>query len=114
MDSLETELESESLWKFEGGQRPWSEWEAMEDLYDDCIRQADGAVGHMLRTLKKRGDLENTLVIVTGVTSHRFTGGELEAVPAAIRPPETETGAPDRTVEGDRETRQQTQAGDGF
>ncbi|WP_336328817.1 sulfatase [Halovenus sp. HT40] len=76
--ALATELESESLWKFEGGQRPWSEWEAMEDLYDDCIRQADAAVGHMLRTLEERGDLENTLVIITGDHGEAF--GEQSAV----------------------------------
>ena len=76
--ALAAELESESLWKFEGGQRPWSEWEAMEDLYDDCIRQADAAVGHMLRTLEERGGLEDTLVIITGDHGEAF--GEQSAV----------------------------------
>jgi arylsulfatase len=76
--ALAAELESESLWEFEGGQRPWSHWAAMEDLYDDCIRQADAAVGHMLRTLEERGDLDNTLVIITGDHGEAF--GEQSAV----------------------------------
>jgi arylsulfatase len=76
--ALAAELESEDLWQFEGGQRPWSDWEAMEDLYDDCIRQADAAVGRMLRTLEERGDLNDTLVMITGDHGEAF--GEHSAV----------------------------------
>lgn len=70
--ALATELESQSLWQFEGGQRPWSEWEAMEDLYDDCIRQADDAIGHMLEQLTERGDFENTIIIITSDHGEAF------------------------------------------
>lgn len=70
--TLAARLQSESLWQFEGGQRPWSEWAAMEDLYDDCIRQADAAVGHLLEQLAERGDLDDTLVIITADHGEAF------------------------------------------
>lgn len=76
--ALAADLDGESLWQFEGGQRPWAEWEAMEDLYDDCIRQADAAVGTLLRRLEERGELENTVVAVTGDHGEAF--GETSAV----------------------------------
>jgi arylsulfatase len=62
---LARELATESLWAFDGGDRPWRDWAAMEDLYDDCIRQTDAAVGHLLDRLEARGALEDTLVVVT-------------------------------------------------
>jgi arylsulfatase len=70
--ALAEELEAESLWQFEGGQRPWSEWEAMEDLYDDCIQDADAAIGNMLDRLEERGALDNTLVIITSDHGEAF------------------------------------------
>jgi len=76
--ALAAELETESLWQFEGGQRPWSEWEAMEDLYDGCIRQADAAVGHMLQHLDERGAIDGTIVIITADHGEAF--GESSAV----------------------------------
>lgn len=75
---LAEELESGSLWRFEGGERPWSEWEAMKDLYDDCIRQADSAIGHMLTKLSERGAIDNTIVIIT--SDHGEAFGEKSAV----------------------------------
>jgi len=58
-------LESESPWKSDWGDRPWHDGAAMEDLYADCVRQADAAVGYLLGELEGRGGLEDTITIVT-------------------------------------------------
>lgn len=52
-------------WEFNGGQRPWWERRALEALYDGCIRQLDRELERVIQTLSERGELENTLVVVT-------------------------------------------------
>jgi len=45
----------EPLWKFR----------AIESLYDGCIRQADVWVNRLISTLEERGELDDTLVVIT-------------------------------------------------
>ncbi|MBV0903309.1 sulfatase-like hydrolase/transferase [Haloarcula salina] len=71
-ERLQSELDSDSFWKFEGGQRPWSDWKAMEDLYDDCIRQADAAIGSLLEELDRRNAITDTIIIITSDHGEAF------------------------------------------
>lgn len=52
-------------WDFHSGREPWWKRRALTGLYDGCIHQTDAAVGAMLETLATRGQLENTLVVIT-------------------------------------------------
>jgi hypothetical protein len=47
------------------GERPFWELQAYENLYDDCISQADACVGQLLDHLKAANELNNTLVVLT-------------------------------------------------
>lgn len=67
-------------WEFNGGQRPWWERSALEALYDGCIRQLDRELERLIQTLSERGELENTLVVVT--SDH----GEGFGDPSRVRP----------------------------
>ncbi|OVE85876.1 sulfatase-like hydrolase/transferase [Natronolimnobius baerhuensis] len=53
-------------WKVYGSQQTWDEWEALEDLYDGTIKQADDHVRRLLTALEQRGELDETLVVITG------------------------------------------------
>jgi len=53
-------------WEFEAGRRPWSEWMAMERLYDGTIRQVDDQIEYLVRKLEKRGALDATCLVITG------------------------------------------------
>lgn len=67
-------------WEFLGGQRPIDDLRALESLYDGAIRQADRYVERIVTTLERRGDLDDTLVVITGDHGEGF--GE----PDPIRP----------------------------
>lgn len=54
-----------SKWKLHDGTELWWRQEAREDLYDGAIRQADSYVGDIVAGLRERGELDDTLVVVT-------------------------------------------------
>ncbi len=55
----------DGVWEFLCGQRPWAHREALEPLYDGAIRQLDHYLADVIGTLDARGELSETLVIVT-------------------------------------------------
>jgi arylsulfatase len=65
------------------GRRELSELHSLETVYDDCIKQADAEVGRLIRMLEQRGDLENTLVVVTADHGEGFgERGGLREIPS--------------------------------
>lgn len=52
-------------WKVYGGQISLEEWAALEDLYDGTIRQADHYLESLIRELKRRGEFDDTLLVIT-------------------------------------------------
>lgn len=43
----------------------WWKLKAVEDLYDSCIRQADAGMERLVTRLRERGDLDDTLLVIT-------------------------------------------------
>jgi arylsulfatase len=102
---LQDEMDDQ-VWEFVGGRRPWWQRAALEGLYDGAIRRMDAALGMIVETLRDRGRLEDTLLVVTadhgegfGERSRLYTaercvghgnGGLAEVllhVPLIVRPP---------------------------
>jgi arylsulfatase len=67
-------------WDFYSGREPWWKRRALESLYDGCLHQSDATVRRILRTLSDRGELADTLVVVTADHGEGF--GE----PSRVRP----------------------------
>ncbi len=67
-------------WEFNGGQRPWWQRRALEGLYDGCLRQLDAQLERLVGELERRGELDDTLLVVTSDHGEGF--GE----PSQIRP----------------------------
>jgi arylsulfatase A-like enzyme len=65
------------------GDRPWGQLTALEPLYDGGIRQADSAVGKLLRELRTRDMYDDTLVVVTSDHGEGF--GERSLLTPAVR-----------------------------
>ncbi|WP_340101523.1 sulfatase-like hydrolase/transferase [Salinibaculum salinum] len=61
----------------------WWKLGAIERLYDDCIRQTDAAVANLVEGLQERGELDNTLLIVT--SDHGDGFGEWSRVDPDVR-----------------------------
>lgn len=61
---LQDEMDDQ-VWEFNGGQRPWWQRKALEGLYDGTIHQMDSQIERVIETLRDRGVLDDTLVIVT-------------------------------------------------
>ena len=76
---LQDEMDDQ-VWEFNGGQRAWWQRKALEGLYDGTIRQMDAQLRRIVETLDDRGELENTLLVVTADHGEGF--GE----PSRIRP----------------------------
>jgi arylsulfatase len=53
-------------WDFYSGREPWWKRKALESLYDGCLHQTDATIEHIIRTLRERGQLDDTLVVITG------------------------------------------------
>ena len=70
-------------WEFNGGQRPWWQKKAVESLYDGAIRQMDAELERLLTTLEDRGELDDTLVVVTSDHGEGF--GEPSRLREGIR-----------------------------
>jgi len=62
--NLQAEMDDQ-VWEFNGGQRPWWQRKALEGLYDGTIRQMDAELERVLSLLEERGELDDTLVVVT-------------------------------------------------
>ncbi|MFW5924400.1 MAG: sulfatase [archaeon] len=77
--SLQSEMDDQ-VWEFNGGHRPWWQRRALESLYDGGIRTIDAEIDRLLSALRDRGELENTLVVVTADHGEGF--GE----PSRVRP----------------------------
>lgn len=71
------------VFEFYGGQRPWSQRAELEKLYDCSLRQIDAAVQKIVETLERRGELENTLLVVTSDHGEGF--GERSRVEPGLR-----------------------------
>lgn len=67
-------------WEFNGGQRPWWQRRALEGLYDGCIRQLDAELERLVGALAERGELDDTMIVVT--SDH----GEGFGDPSRVRP----------------------------
>lgn len=65
-EAAKVQNQFESLWEFYCGRRPWSELSQTVDLYDCVIRTADELVREVVNELKRTGEYENTLLVVTG------------------------------------------------
>jgi arylsulfatase len=70
----------DQIWEFPGGERPWWQRKALEALYDGCIRYIDAEVDRLVSALSARGELDETLVVVTSDHGEGF--GE----PSRLRP----------------------------
>jgi len=98
-------------WSFIAGRRPWSERKALENLYDGCIHEVDAELQRLTQKLQARGDLEETLVVITAdhgegfgepgevrparSVAHGNSGGIEEGilhVPLVVKRPEQSTG----------------------
>jgi arylsulfatase len=67
-------------WEFNGGRRPWWQRRALEGLYDGAIRQVDAELGRLLAELERRGELDDTFLVVCSDHGEGF--GE----PSRVRP----------------------------
>jgi len=56
---------ADQKWVFHGGQNPWWQKKAVESLYDGAIRQMDAELERLVAALERRGDLDDTLLVVT-------------------------------------------------
>lgn len=79
---IQDEIE-DGVWEFLCEQRPWDHREALLPLYDGSIRQIDHHLEHLVRTLAGRGELEETLLIVTSDHGEGF--GETTPLPPGWR-----------------------------
>lgn len=61
----------------------WWALEALEYLYDECIGQVDAAVGTLLNGLRRRGEYQDTLIVVT--SDHGEAFGEHSQVSPSVR-----------------------------
>ena len=62
------------------GERPSEDGDLLMDLYDGCIRQVDNHIQTIVEELRERGDLDDTLVVIT--SDH----GEAFAETSPVRP----------------------------
>ncbi|MFC7250501.1 sulfatase [Halomicroarcula sp. GCM10025324] len=67
-------------WSFNAGDRPWWQKRAVESLYDGAIRQLDAELERLVGALRERGELDDTLLVITSDHGEGF--GE----PSRLRP----------------------------
>jgi arylsulfatase len=67
-------------WVFNAGRRPWWQRRALEGLYDGAIRQVDAELERLVGELERRGELDETLLVVCSDHGEGF--GE----PSRVRP----------------------------
>jgi len=61
----------------------WWRLEAIEPLYDGCIRQVDAAIETLVTRLRERGELDDTLLVITSDHGEGF--GEHSQVNPSVR-----------------------------
>ncbi|WP_435333084.1 sulfatase-like hydrolase/transferase [Haloarchaeobius sp. TZWWS8] len=54
----------QGVWSFYSGDRDWGQKEALEDLYDGCIRQVDAAIEQLVSALERRDEFDNTMLVI--------------------------------------------------
>jgi arylsulfatase len=77
--SLQSSFEDQK-WSFNAGDRPWWQKRAVESLYDGAIRQLDAELERLVGALRERGELDDTLLVITSDHGEGF--GE----PSRLRP----------------------------
>lgn len=77
LQNLQNEMDDQ-VWEFNGGQRPWWQRKALEGLYDGTIHQMDSQIRRVVETLKERGELDDTLLVITSDHGEGF--GELSRI----------------------------------
>jgi len=70
-------------WAFHGGQTPWWQKKAVESLYDGAIRQMDAELERLVTALERRGELDDTLLVVTSDHGEGF--GETSRLQDGVR-----------------------------
>jgi arylsulfatase A-like enzyme len=83
IDAIHEELLSTPLSRTFLQGRPWGQLRALESLYDGCIHQVDAAVDRVVRELQARGELDDTLLVVTSDHGEGF--GERSRVTPEVR-----------------------------
>lgn len=58
-------LNNPSPWEVHGGEVSLEQWASFEDLYDGAIRQVDRLVGELVDALERRGEFDETLLVIT-------------------------------------------------
>jgi arylsulfatase A-like enzyme len=61
----------------------WWALSALETLYNECIKQADAAVGSLISVLQQQGQYDDTLLIIT--SDHGEAFGEYSQVSPSVR-----------------------------
>lgn len=64
LQKLQADLEKH-VWSFHGGDAPWWQCRAFEALYDGAIHQMDSQLRRIVDVLERRGELEDTLLVIT-------------------------------------------------
>lgn len=59
-------------WEYISDQRPVSELEELIGLYDGCVLEVDQMIARVVEALKRRGDYEDTLIVVTSDHGEAF------------------------------------------
>lgn len=70
------------VWGYLSGKRRIAELESLENVYDECIHQADSEFGRLLSLLERRDDREDTLIILTADHGECFGEQETKQSPA--------------------------------
>jgi len=73
----------DGVWQFVCGRLDWDHKERLVSLYDGSIRQVDAALRELVMALQQRGELKNTLVVMTADHGEAF--GERMPVGPDIR-----------------------------
>ena len=80
--SLQSEFQDQT-WDFHGGRRPWWQKRAVESVYDGTILQCDTYLRRLIESLRARGELDDTLVIITADHGEGF--GEPSRLDSSMR-----------------------------
>jgi arylsulfatase len=77
------DVSSLDMWSLYRQEHEWWRASCLESAYNDCIRQADKIVGELIAELKRRGEFENTLIILT--SDHGECFGEQSRIQPSTR-----------------------------